>query len=260
LSESQFLRVHGRKLEYRYFDPPLAKPAAPVIVMLHEGLGSVSMWKDFPQRLASNTGCRVIAYSRFGYGRSDAPVRSYAALEMHEHEALEVLPQFLRELTLERPVLFGHSDGASIALIHAGVQPCDIAGLIVLAPHVFVEDMCIASIESAKQAYLTTDLPEKLARYHEDPDRAFWLWNNVWLDPAFHAWKIEHYLPRITCPVLAIQGEQDEYGTMEQLDRLVRGAPQAELLKLDQCRHSPHRDRPKEVLAATKQFFEQRVS
>lgn len=248
MSQSRFLRVAERNIEYRWFEPPVTAPDRPIIVMLHEGLGSVSLWKDFPALLAAATGARVIAYSRFGYGESDAPPQPYGALEMHRREALEVLPEVLRQLKIDRPLLFGHSDGASIALIYAGEVPQRIAGLVVMAPHVFVEEMCIASIGAAKQAYLTTDLRQRLGRYHRDPDRAFWLWNNLWLDPAFRAWNIERHLSAITCAVLAIQGHQDEYGTMAQLDGLARAIPRAELLKLDQCRHSPHRDQPETVV------------
>jgi pimeloyl-ACP methyl ester carboxylesterase len=174
---------------------------------------------------------------------------------MHEHEALDVLPRVLQELNIERPVLFGHSDGASIALIHAAKYRNDVAGVIALAPHVFVEDMCIASITAVKHSYLTTDLPCKLARYHDHPDRAFWLWNDIWLDPAFRNWNIEHYLPFITCPVLAIQGYEDEYGTMAQLESIARATPRSSLLKLRGCRHSAHRDRSEEVLAAARAFL-----
>jgi pimeloyl-ACP methyl ester carboxylesterase len=222
--------------------------------MLHEGLGSVALWKDFPARLAQRTGAHVIAYSRFGYGHSDSPERPYGALEMHEHEAIKVLPELLRSLDIQRPLLLGHSDGASIALIFAGTHPDDVAGVVALAPHVFVEDMCLESIRNARQTYLSTDLAQKLARYHANPDSAFWLWNNVWLDPAFKAWNIERYLANITCPLLAIQGYEDEYGTMEQLDRIARGVPRAQQLRLEDCHHSPHRDQPDAVLAAVGSF------
>lgn len=254
MSDSGFISIRGVAIEYRCFEPSRAVPDRPVIVMLHEGLGSVSAWKDFPQLLADTTRSRTVAYSRFGYGRSAAAPVPHTALKMHEREALDVLPRVLEELNIERPVLFGHSDGASIALIHAAECRDDVAGVIALAPHVFVEDMCLASITAAKQSYLTTDLPRKLARYHDHPDRAFWLWNDVWLDPAFRAWNIEHHLPYISCPVLAIQGYEDEYGTMEQLERIARGAPHSRLLKLRDCRHSAHRDRPEEVLAAARAF------
>lgn len=255
LSSGQPLTVLGRRIEYRRFEPPDAAPEAPTIVMLHGGLGSVAMWKDFPLELAAITGAPVVAYSRFGYGNSDAAPGPYSALEMHRSEALDVLPEVLRRLDISRPILFGHSDGASIALIYGGTTPKAVSGLVVLAPHVFVEDMCLTSISRAREAYRGTDMRQRLGRYHDDPDRAFWLWNNVWVDPAFRSWNIEHVLPAIDCPILAIQGWQDEYGTMEQLERLVRAIPQTEQLRLSECGHSPHRDQPTAVLNATAQWL-----
>jgi pimeloyl-ACP methyl ester carboxylesterase len=250
VSEPQFASVPGGRLEYREFEPSRATRSGK-IVMLHEGLGSVGMWKRFPFELAAATGMPVVAYSRFGYGRSDSPPGRYGPLEMQEKEATEVLPAFLEALHIEKPVLFGHSDGASISLIYAGAFPENVEGVVALAPHVFVEDMCITSIEGARQAYLTTDLPRRLALYHRDPDRAFWGWNDIWLDPAFRAWNIEHFLPSIACPVLGIQGYEDEYGTMEQLDRLAKGTARCTLLELEKCGHSPHRDQPERVLRET---------
>jgi len=259
VSPTQWIPIQGRRIEYRWFDPETPIPGRPSIVMLHEGLGSVSMWKDFPRKLAEATGTRVLAYSRFGYGGSDAPARQPVATRMHEEEALDVLPEVLRALDVHQPVLFGHSDGASIALIYSGARPDEVSGVIAMAPHVFVEDMCIASIESTRQTYLQTELPQRLARHHRDPDGAFWLWNQVWLDPLFRDWNIEHYLQSIRCPLLLIQGYEDEYGTMEQLDRIVRSAKPTDTLKLARCRHSPHRDQPGAVLAAARRFMEERV-
>lgn len=254
LSSSQFLTVLGRKLEYVRCEPPSATPDVPALVLLHEGLGSVALWKDFPRSLAAATGAVVIAYSRFGYGSSDAAPEPYGPLEMHRREALDVLPEVLRRLEISRPILFGHSDGASIALIYGAAAQNAVSGLVVLAPHVFVEDMCLNSISRARETYLATDMRQRLRRYHDDPDRAFWLWNNVWLDPAFRSWNIEHVLPEVDCPVLAIQGWQDEYGTMEQMDRLARATLQAEQLRLSDCGHSPHRDQPAAVLQATEHW------
>jgi pimeloyl-ACP methyl ester carboxylesterase len=222
-------------------------PQHPAIVMLHEGLGSVSMWKDFPERLAEATQSTVVSYSRHGYGRS-APMRTPRTVHYMHHEALSVLPQFLDALDIANPILFGHSDGGSIALIHAGGSRRQVSGVIALAPHVFVEEVSIRSIGAAKLAYETTDLPARLGRHHDDVDGVFWGWNNIWLDPAFRAWNIEEYLPSIACGVLAIQGEQDEYGTMEQIDRIERGAVNVQLCRLERCRHSPHRDRPDAVI------------
>jgi pimeloyl-ACP methyl ester carboxylesterase len=246
-----FQTIGGSRIEYEQI---AGDPHVPTIVMLHEGLGSVSMWKDFPERLARTTRGNVVAYSRHGYGRS-APLHAPRPVHYMHNEALTVLPQFLDALGIANPVLFGHSDGGSIALIHAGGSGRKVSGVIVLAPHVFVEDISVTSIAAARSAYDTTDLRERLARYHDDVDGAFWGWNNIWLDSAFRSWNIEHYLPYIDCSVLAIQGEQDEYGSMEQIDRIARLAPEVELCKFEQCRHSPHRDQPDAVLEAVSNWI-----
>jgi pimeloyl-ACP methyl ester carboxylesterase len=223
---------------------------APTFVMLHEGLGSLSLWKDFPARLARTTGSRIIVYSRHGYGRSARLTAPRTVRYMHD-EALIVLPRFLNALEVENPILFGHSDGGSIALIYAGGSGRSVAGIVALAPHVVVEDISVRSIEAAKVTYRTTNMRERLARYHDDVEGAFWGWNDIWLHPAFRAWNIEEYLPDISCPILAVQGEQDEYGTMQQIERLTHGAAgRVERLILPNCGHSPHRDHPDAVLAA----------
>jgi pimeloyl-ACP methyl ester carboxylesterase len=248
---SDHLSIDGRRLEYRWVEPAAANGVD--LVMLHEGLGSVSMWREFPEQLAHATGCRTLVYSRQGYGRSsplDAPRRvDY----MHE-EARLWLPAMLVRLGIRRPVLFGHSDGASIALIHAASPESDVAGVIALAPHVKVEELTVDSISAAKSAYLDTDLGTRLSRHHADADAAFWGWNRIWLEPAFRSWNIEALLPAIRCPILAIQGDEDEYGTMEQIASIARAAPDARLLPLPACRHSPHRDQPQAVLAAAREF------
>jgi pimeloyl-ACP methyl ester carboxylesterase len=241
------------RVEYQHIT---GDPQLPTLVMLHEGLGSVSMWKDFPQRLAKVTRSSVVAYSRHGYGRS-APLQAARSVEYMHDEALIVLPQFLDALGIVNPILFGHSDGGSIALIHAGGSGRKVAGIVALAPHVFVEEISVTSIAAAKIAYETTDLRERLARYHDDVDGAFWGWNNVWLSPAFRAWNIGLYLPHIQSSVLAMQGAQDEYGTMEQIDRISRATPNVELSKLDNCGHSPHRDQPDTVLAEVSKWTRQ---
>src|SRR5882724_3983112 len=241
-----FKTVAGGRIEYEHI---AGNPQYPTVVMLHEGLGCVSMWKDFPELLAAATGSSVVAYSRHGYGRS-APLHGPRSVDYMHDEALLVLPQFLDELGIESPILFGHSDGGSIALIHAGGSGRRVSGIVALAPHVFVEDLSVASITAAKLAYQNTNLRQRLQRYHEDVDGVFWGWNNIWLDPAFRAWSIEEYLPRIACPVLALQGEDDEYGSLEQVQRIARSAPLAESVSLAQCRHSPHRDQPDQVLEA----------
>lgn len=245
------------RLEYRWVG--VADRTAPLLVFLHEGLGSASMWKDFPARLCESGGFRGLVYSRTGYGRSTprAPGERWATDYMHV-QAREVLPAFLAavgvDVDVDPPWLFGHSDGASIALIYAATYPDKLAGLVVLAPHIYVEDLSVRSIEQAKYAYATTDMRRKLARHHADVDSAFWGWNDVWLDPAFRRWNIEALLPAIRVPVLAVQGHNDEYGTMAQVDDLAARVPQAEVLKLDDCAHSPHRDRPEAVTQATIEF------
>jgi pimeloyl-ACP methyl ester carboxylesterase len=243
---------HGR-IEYERIDN--ADPASPTFVMLHEGLGSVSMWKDFPMQLARATRSNVVVYSRHGYGQSAALHAPRSVRYMHD-EALIVLPQFLDTLGIRNPILFGHSDGASIALIHAGGSDRKVGGIVVLAPHVFVEDLSVASIAAAKVAYATTSFRERLKRYHDDVDSVFWSWNDIWLDVAFRAWNIEEYLPRISCGILAIQGHSDEYGSMEQVERIARVARDVAVLKLANCRHSPHRDQPDAVLASVSEWTE----
>ncbi|MBK8740783.1 MAG: alpha/beta hydrolase [Betaproteobacteria bacterium] len=249
-----FITAAGHRLEYEILNPQHA--AAPWLVFLHEGLGSVAMWKDFPLKLCVATGCRGLVYSRHGYGKSDPLTAPRRADFMHD-EARHALPQLLDQLHIANPVLFGHSDGASIALLHAGLTSRPVAALVAMAPHVMVEDISIASIEAASVTWQTTDLRERLRPYHADPDSAFRGWNDIWLHPDFRSWNIEDCLPGIRCPVLAIQGVDDEYGTLDQIDRIARGAVNAEveLLKLADCRHSPHKDQPEAVIAAVQRFL-----
>src|SRR5712691_4848017 len=197
-----FINVMDQRLEYEL--SPARDEAASTLVLLHEGLGSLALWRDFPARLAAATGSATLAYSRLGYGRSDALSAPRRVDYMHE-EALETLPALREALAIADPILVGHSDGASIALIHAGAGRWPVRGLILEAPHVFVEDVTVASIAAAKEAYRTTDLRTRLARYHGDVDGAFRGWNDIWLDPAFRAWNIEASLPNIECPTLVIQ-------------------------------------------------------
>jgi pimeloyl-ACP methyl ester carboxylesterase len=248
-----FVQAGGHRLEVERIDS--AGAGRPTLVLLHEGLGSVAMWRDFPGRLAHATNCNAIVYSRYGYGKSDPVTAPHAVTYMHD-EALITLPQLLDRLGIARPILVGHSDGASIALIHAGANVRPVLGVVAMAPHVMVEDISVTSIEAARTAYETTDLRQRLARYHADVDSAFRGWNRIWLDPAFRAWNIESYLPGIACPVLAIQGEDDEYGTMEQVLRIGRVVRDADVLELSDCRHSPHRDQPEAVLAAITRFVD----
>ena len=251
-----FAHVGGHRLEYDRIET--AASNRPTLVLLHEGLGSVAMWRDFPGRLAHATGCNALVYSRHGYGNSDPLTTPRAVRYMHD-EALVVLPELLDALAIERPILVGHSDGGSIALIHAGSAIRPVTAVVTMAAHVLVEDISVASIAAAKMAFETTDLRAKLARYHADVDSAFWGWNRIWLDPDFRAWNIEAYLPDIACPVLAIQGEDDEYGTMEQMRRIGAQVRDVELVELEDCRHSPHRDQPEAVLDVITRFVD-RVS
>ncbi|HKV80498.1 MAG TPA: alpha/beta hydrolase [Candidatus Sulfotelmatobacter sp.] len=226
---------------------------APELVFLHEGLGSVSHWKEFPVRVAEATGCPVTAYSRYGSGNSDLLIEPRGVRYMHE-EALQSLPDLLSQLEIENPILVGHSDGGSIAIIHAGAHD-RVRGLVLLAPHVFVEDVSVASIAEAKVAFETTNLAEKLGRHHRDAARTFWGWNDIWLHPDFRSWNIEEYLPRVACPVLVIQGLEDQYGTMAQVEAIRRqsGGP-VEVLALEDCQHSAHRDQGEKVLEAIAVF------
>jgi pimeloyl-ACP methyl ester carboxylesterase len=245
-SESQFIEIDGVRLEFIRI--PAAKLGLPPLVFLHEGLGSVAMWRDFPAKVAEATGAEVIVYSRRGYGQSDKLAAANTVDYMHD-EARQVLPRLLKQLGLERPVLIGHSDGGSIALIFAGSKIAPLSGLILMAPHVFVEDITVASIAAAKVAYETTDLGKRLGRYHADADHSFWGWNDIWLLPAFRDWNVEEFVPRVECPILVIQGRDDEYGTPAQVDSIERLArAPCEIALLADCRHSPHRDQPARTL------------
>jgi pimeloyl-ACP methyl ester carboxylesterase len=249
--QTEQLIIDGRRIEYGFVQP--AVTGGRDLVMLHEGLGSASMWRDFPERLARATGCRTLVYSRYGYGRS-SPLEAPRRVDYMHEEARQWLPAILERLDIRRPMLFGHSDGASIALIYAASDASEVAGIVALAPHIKVEDLTMRNIAAAKEAYLHTDLPVRLSRHHVDADSAFWGWNRIWLDPAFRDWNIEALLPSIRCPILAIQGEEDEYGTMEQIAGIARAVPHSKLLTLAACRHSPHRDQPEAVLAAAAEF------
>lgn len=248
-----YLRIQNRSIEYR--ELAATRPRAPTLVLLHEGLGSIAQWREFPDQLAQATGCRTLVYSRYGYGGSEV-LAAPQPLDFMHREANESLPELLRQLAIENPVLIGHSDGASIALIHAGAG-FPVRGLILEAPHVFVEEETLAGIRAAKQAFLETDLPRRLAKFHRDAGKTFGGWCDVWLDPAFRSWDIRAGLTRIEAPVLLVQGEQDEYGTMAQVEAIagqVRGP--VGVLKLSACGHSPHRDQPQAVLQAMVAFVD----
>ncbi len=246
--------------------PEAGTPNPPLMVFLHEGLGSVSMWRDFPDQLCAALRCRGLVYSRPGYGRSSPrPEDEHWAPDFMHHQAWEVLPALLQALGVDTvaqpPWLFGHSDGGSIALLHAarfaaaGDGPAQVAGAIVLAPHILVEDIAITSIQAARQAYTEADLKAALSRHHGDTDSAFWGWNDAWLNPAFRAWDIRAELPAISCPLLAVQGVDDEYGSLEQIRGIQRALPDTQLLELQGCGHSPHRDQPAALIAAVQAFM-----
>lgn len=251
------VRIQGHDLEYLRLPP--ADPAAmgPAIVFLHEGLGSAGLWRDFPHRVAAATGRETVIYSRRGHGRSSPPEGKRGIDYLHR-EALDVLPEFLLRLDIRRPVLFGHSDGASIALIHAG-SGHPAAGLIVEAPHVMVEDITRAGIADTVAAWRNDGLRERLRRHHRDADVLFQAWSDIWLAPEFRSWNIEALLAGIDIPILAIQGEDDAYGTMAQVDRIAERAGDVDVLKLAGCGHAPHRELPEKICAATVDFLDRRL-
>ena len=245
------VNVEGLRLEYR--DIAATDANMPTLVLLHEGLGCVAMWRDFPQKLAGATGCRTVVFSRAGYGHSEAYAQPRTPRYMH-HEGEVMLPAFLDALGIERPLLVGHSDGGSIALIFAGALPQRPLGVAVMAPHEFVEEETLAGIRAARSVWDSSDWPQKLARYHHDAPRVFSDWNDSWLSPAFRDWNIEAYLQRIACPVLAMQGEDDEYATMRQIEVISEVVPGTEVLKLPACGHAPQRDQEAAVLSALAAF------
>jgi len=248
---SAYVSVRGRKLEYQRIGA--AGADSQTLVFLHEGLGSIVQWRDFPARIAAETRLPVIVYSRYGYGRSDVLQQPFGVDYMHK-EALESLPALLDELEIKRPILISHSDGASIALIYAGAGH-RLEGLAVLAPHVFVEDIGIQGLTALKHEFETTGLRQRLARYHRDPEKIFRAWCDIGLAPAFRDWNIESFLPGIKCPLLAIQGYGDEYGSMVQIDAIARAVSgSVDVLKLEDCGHSPQQDHPQKVIRAVVEF------
>lgn len=248
-----FVDIDGRRLEYRLLAD--GRSDRPTLVFLHEGLGSVALWGDFPARVAQASACRALVWSRLGHGHS-APLPAPRTPRYMHQEARQHLPPLLAALGIERPVLIGHSDGGSIALIHAAARPDRVAGAVVLAPHEFVEEKALAGIRRAGELYATSDWPRRLGRYHRDPDAVFRAWHDTWLSPAFRSWDIRHCLPAIRCPLLAIQGEDDEYATMRQIDCIAEAAPDVELLKLAHCRHAPQRDQAQAVIEAIVRFLD----
>ena len=251
-----FFAIEGLRLEYQLLTPDQSQPLT--LMLLHEGLGCVALWKEFPRRLAELSGCRVLSYSRAGYGGSD-PCPLPRPLRFMHDEGLRVLPKVLAAAGIEQAVLVGHSDGASIALIHAGgLADRRIKGLVLMAPHVFVEELTVTSIRQARDAYAGTDLRRRLQRYHgANVDCAFLGWSGAWLDPGFLAWNLEEYLPTIRVPLLLIQGEEDNYGTLRQLDAIQGQVPgKVERVILPACGHSPFRDQPEKTLQAILAFLQ----
>jgi pimeloyl-ACP methyl ester carboxylesterase len=240
----------GHRLESVWIGP--GPDEAPTLVFLHEGLGCVSMWRDFPARVADATRCGALVYSRWGYGASDAVTLPRPLRYMHDEAA--TLEEIVVAQKIRDAILIGHSDGASIAIMAASLP--SVRALVLEAPHVFCEEISVKSIAAAHDAFTRGDLRARLARHHGDNvDGAFWGWNRAWLDPGFRAWNIEEYLPRVRVPTLVIQGEDDEYGTLAQIDAIERGAAaRVERIVLSACGHAPHRDRPAETLAAITRF------
>jgi pimeloyl-ACP methyl ester carboxylesterase len=230
---------------------------APTLVLLHEGLGCVELWRDVPELLAEKTGCSVFAYSRFGYGRSD-PTPLPRPLDYMQIEATEILPRVLHEANIRQAILLGHSDGGSIAAVYAGAHPDSpiLVGLVTISAHFFVEPVNIRSIEQIRREYETTDLRSRLARYHDDVDVAFYGWNGAWLEPGFRSFDITGFLPDITVPVLGLQGEQDPYGTDEQLRvmaAMVKSPIRTALIP--HARHSPLLEAKDTTLTAIAEFI-----
>lgn len=254
LDDVEYLRLGDVEIEYRYLKGSPKARGLPTLVFLHEGLGSTEQWRNIPDQIHTEL-CdfAVLVYSRPGYGNS-TPVAEERALDYMHKEAQEILPRVLKELDINRAILIGHSDGASIAIINAG-SGGPVLSLVLIAPHVFVEEQSVAGIQAAKDAYLSSDLPSKLARYHKDVDATFWGWNKVWLSEPFLTWNIEEYLPNISVPMLLIQGDQDEYGTLAQLDAIssqVKG--DVEALIIAGGHHAPHLESPDEVVKKVVSF------
>ena len=256
----QHIICHGVALEMRHIATPNTDPTLAPMVFLHEGLGSVALWtqrgEDWPLAVCQATGRSGWVYSRRGYGQSDRPidVRGANALtpDYLHHESWQVLPELLAQIGVEKPVLLGHSDGASIALLYA--SHCPVSACIAMAPHVIVEDISVSAIQLAKTAFEHGDLRQRLARFHADVDTAFWQWNDIWLSPAFRPFDIRSICHAITDPVLALQGRQDAYGTLQQIND-IQTQGRIERVVIEDCGHTPHRDQPERALALVVDFL-----
>ncbi len=253
LSDNRMLDLGDQQLEYRWIGP--RPDAAPTLVLLHEGLGCVALWNDFPERLAAATGLGVFLYSRAGYGASST-IALPRPLSYMDREAKEVLPRVLHAIGFQRGLLIGHSDGASIATIYAGsVEDHRISGLVLIAPHFFVEDMGLAAIAQAKVAYESGDLRPRLARWHQNVNAAFEGWNGAWLDPGFRAWDITDALAYIRVPVAIIQGVDDQYGTQRQIAVAEEECYcPVEVTLLEGVQHAPPREQPGRVAQVIAEF------
>lgn len=249
-------------LEAQWLNAGAGPASAPLLVFLHEGLGSLAMWKDFPQQVCMAAQCRGLLISRPGYGQSTPlPAGARWDCDFLERQALEVLPAAFAALGIDpqrQPLwLLGHSDGASIALMYASAFASHVAGVVALAPHCFVEEVTVASIAALQAPEVRAPLLARLARYHQAPHAVFEGWSSIWLDPAFRSWSIADRIPRIGCPILAVQGLDDEYGSLEQIRSIRRALPGTRLLELASCGHSPHRDQPQALMAAICDFLNQ---
>ena len=250
---TNLVTIADARIEYSFYE--VKRPDAPTIIMLHEGLGALSLWRDLPRKLSNLINCSVFVYSRHGYGQSDFINSEFDAKYMHK-EALYILPQVLNHFDISNPILYGHSDGASIALIHASSADAEIMGLILEAPHVFVEEISLDGLKGAKKAFEEGGLKASLAKHHRNPEMIFRCWNNIWLSPEFLTWNIVSCLSKIQCPALLIQGETDAYGTLSQLDTIekhVSGSCEKQILP--HVGHSPHRENPELVLRSIQQFI-----
>ncbi|MGP6088980.1 alpha/beta fold hydrolase [Antarctobacter jejuensis] len=248
-----FVTAGGKRLEAQCFGPSPAE--APTIVLLHEGLGCLALWRDFPQALAEATGWGVFVYSRAGYGQSDLDALP-RPLDYMTREAVEVLPEVLDAFGFQRGVLMGHSDGATIAAIYAGsVSDHRVRGLVLMAPHFFTEEMGLRQIAAAREVFASGDMRAKMAKYHRDPEHTFKGWNDAWLDPGFKAWNVGDVIDYLRIPVLAVQGRDDEYGTLAQIEEVeTRCYAPVDTLILDDCRHAPQMDQPRAVLDGVTEF------
>ncbi|MGO9139032.1 MAG: alpha/beta fold hydrolase [Syntrophales bacterium] len=250
------IRAAKRRLGAELIRPRAKRDNRPVLVFLHEGLGSIGQWRDFPEKICVATGCPALVYDRWGHGDSDPLTKSRRPDYLHD-EALLSLPEVLRQCAIDKPILIGHSDGGSIAIIYAGTYPQKVAGIITEAAHVFVEDVTVKGIQRAFEIYESTDLRTRLVRFHgSNTDLMFRGWADIWLSPEFRDWNIESYLAYITCPLLAIQGKDDEYGTPAQVDSIVGkvlGPARGSLI--DNCGHIPHVQATEDVFAEMVNFI-----